>query len=168
MVRSLTHHALKDQGETANQRSDQNTTKRAAVSAETDTRAAKSDGTMKMKERGKRSTTEVGVDTAMTQVKTADDATVDIGVREITTMNTVILHITLLFSLHSKNALTLEKARGLSLPVICQSMIISVHNRSTSTSQPQRAKVISNCSPSLILRRKSNAKKSSAKPKWRR
>ena len=138
------------------------------MSAGTDTRAAKSDGTMRMKERGKRSTTEVEADTAMTQVKTADDATVDIGVREITTMNTVILHITLLFSLHSKNALTLEKARGLSLPVICQSMIISVHNRSTSTSQPQRAKVISNCSPSPILRRKSNAKKSSARPKLRR
>ena len=168
MVRSLIHHALKDQGETANQRSDQNTTKRAAVSAGTDTRAAKSDDTMRMKERRKRSTTGVGADTATTQVKTVDGTTVDIGVREITTMNTVILHITLLFSLHSKNALTLEKARGLSLPVICQSMIISVHNRSTSTSQPQRAKVISNCFLSPILRRKSNAKKSSARPKLRR
>ena len=165
MVRYLTLRALIDQDENANGENTLSITKRAAVNDEIVTKVARSVGTVRTKEKGKRSITGAEADIEVTRVRRADDTTLDIGVREITMTNTAILHITLLFSQDTKNAQTAKKARGLTLPVICQLMIISVRNRSTKTSLSLSTKVSTIHCPTSILRRKSSVKRLSENKK---
>ena len=159
MVRYLTLHALTDQDANVSAENTLSITRRAAVSDEIATEVVKSVGTVRTREKGKRSITGAEAGIVATRVRKADDTTVDIGVREITMMNTAILHITLLFSQDTKNAQSAKKARGLTLPVICQLMIISVHNRSTKTSLSLSTKVSTSHCPTSILRRKSSVKR---------
>ena len=165
MVRYLTLHALTDQDENVNGGSTRSKTKRAVVSDEIVTKVVKSVGTVRTREKGKRSITKAGADIAATQVRRVADTTVDIGVREITMTNTAILHITLLFSQDVKIVQTAKKARGLTLPVICQLMIISVHNRSTKISLSLSTRVTTSHCPTSILRRKSSVKRLSESKK---
>ena len=165
MVRYLTLRNLIDRDENVREESTRSITRRAAVNDEIVTKVVKSVGTVRTREKGKRSITEAGAGIVATRVRRADDTTVDIGVREITMMNTAILPITLLFSQDLKNAQTAKKARGLTLPVICQLMIISVHNRSTKTSLSLSTKVSTSHCPTSILRRKSSVKRLSESKK---
>ena len=165
MVRYLTLRTLIDRDENVREESTRSITKRAAVSDEIVTKVVKSVGTVRTREKGKRSITGAGAGIVATRVRIADDTTVDIGVREITMMNTAILHITLLFSQDLKNAQTAKKARGLTLPVICQLMIISVHNRSTKTSLSLSTKVSTSHCLTSILRMKLSVKRLSESKK---